>query len=131
MEQEIEIDRTLPRQFPLDILVRRPEEVSRRLASHDMALVTIFKTGVALYACPRNYAAAHVGQVAAVGIVLTHKGHAAVVNHVARAEHAVVLVLEPLDEVRELGVAELDLLDSGPAWLSHPGRCWRAGFQAP
>ncbi|MDD2455479.1 MAG: hypothetical protein PHE10_04010 [Kiritimatiellae bacterium] len=49
VEQEIEIDRTLPRQFPLDILVRRPEEVSRRLASHDMALVTIFKTGVPLY----------------------------------------------------------------------------------
>ena len=51
VEQEIEIDRTLPRQFPLDILVRRPEEVSRRLASHDMALVTIFKTGVPLYEC--------------------------------------------------------------------------------
>ncbi len=56
VEQEIEIDRTLPRQFPLDILVRRPEEVSRRLASHDMALVTIFKTGVSLYERPRNYA---------------------------------------------------------------------------
>lgn len=49
VEQEIEIDRTLPRQFPLDILVRR-------LASHDMALVTIFKTGVSLYERPRNYA---------------------------------------------------------------------------
>jgi len=56
VEQEIEIDRTLPRQFPLDILVRRPEEVSRRLASHDMALVTIFKTGVSLYERSRNYA---------------------------------------------------------------------------
>ncbi|MDD3544955.1 MAG: hypothetical protein PHG96_06300, partial [Kiritimatiellae bacterium] len=56
VEQEIEIDRTLPRQFPLDILVRRPEEVSRRLASHDMALVTIFKTGVPLYERSRNYA---------------------------------------------------------------------------
>jgi len=56
VEQEIEIDRTLPRKFPLDILVRRPEEVSRRLASHDMALVTIFETGVSLYERPRNYA---------------------------------------------------------------------------
>ena len=56
VEQEIEIDRTLPRQFPLDILVRRPEEVSRRLASHDMALEAIFKTGVSLYERPRNYA---------------------------------------------------------------------------
>ena len=56
VEQEIEIDRTLPRQFPLDILVRRPEEVSRRLASHDMALVTIFKTGVSRYERSRNYA---------------------------------------------------------------------------
>jgi len=56
VEQEIEIDRTLPRKFPLDILVRRPEEVTRRLAAHDMALMTIFKTGVSLYERPRNYA---------------------------------------------------------------------------
>jgi hypothetical protein len=54
-----------------------------------------------------------VGQVAAGGIVLTHEGHAAVIDHVSRPEHAVVLVLEALDEVRELGVAELDLLDAG------------------
>ena len=46
-------------------------------------------------------------------IVLTHESHAAVVDHVARAEHAVVLVFEPLDEVRELRIAELDLLDAG------------------
>ncbi len=52
VEQEIEIDRTLSREFPLDILVRRPEEVARRLASHDMALTTIFKTGEILYECP-------------------------------------------------------------------------------
>lgn len=52
VEQEIEIDCTLSREFPLDILVRRPEEVARRLASHDMALTTIFKTGEILYECP-------------------------------------------------------------------------------
>ncbi len=52
VEQEIEIDRALPRSFPLDILVRRPEEVKRRLAAKDMALVTIFKTGETLYECP-------------------------------------------------------------------------------
>ena len=56
VEQEIEIDRTIPRKFPLDILVRRPEEVARRLASHDMALETICKTGVSLYERPRNHA---------------------------------------------------------------------------
>ncbi len=49
VEQEIEIDRTLSRPFPLDILVRRPVEVRRRLAARDMALTTMFKTGKRLY----------------------------------------------------------------------------------
>lgn len=56
VEQEIEIDRALPRHFPLDILVRRPADVQRRLASKDMALLTIFNTGETLYECPRHRA---------------------------------------------------------------------------
>jgi len=38
------------------------------------------------------------------GIVLTHEGHAAAVDHITRAEHAVVLVLEALNEVREFRI---------------------------
>jgi predicted nucleotidyltransferase len=56
IEQEIEIDRELPRSFPLDILVRRPVEVQRRLAANDMALVGMFRTGKTLYARARHHA---------------------------------------------------------------------------
>ena len=49
VEQEIEIDRAISRTFPLDILVRRPVDVRRRLAARDMALATMFKTGKKLY----------------------------------------------------------------------------------
>lgn len=49
VEQEIAIDCALPRTFPLDILVRRPEDLQRRLKANDMALITILKTGSMLY----------------------------------------------------------------------------------
>ena len=49
VEQEIEIDCALPRTFPLDILVRRPQDVQRRLAAKDMTLLTMFKSGTWLY----------------------------------------------------------------------------------
>jgi uncharacterized protein len=49
IEQEIEIDCTLPRTFPLDILVRRPQDVLCRLAAEDMALLEIFKSGTLVY----------------------------------------------------------------------------------
>ena len=49
VEQEIEIDCALSRTFPLDILVRRPQEVQRRMAAKDMALLTMFKTGTLVY----------------------------------------------------------------------------------
>jgi uncharacterized protein len=45
VEQEIEIDCALSRTFPLDILVRKPQEVKRRIAGKDMALLAMFKTG--------------------------------------------------------------------------------------
>jgi len=45
VEQEIEIDCALSRTFPLDILVRKPQEVKRRIAGQDMALLAMFKTG--------------------------------------------------------------------------------------
>ena len=50
VDQEIEIDRALSRPFPLDLLVRRPADVQRRLDAHDMALTGMFKTGKRLYA---------------------------------------------------------------------------------
>lgn len=49
VEQEIEIDCALPRTFPLDILVRRPQEAQRRIAANDMALLTMFRTGSLVY----------------------------------------------------------------------------------
>ncbi len=56
VDQEIEIDRALPRVFPLDILVRRPEDVQRRLAANDMVMKGLFKTGKQLYARTRRHA---------------------------------------------------------------------------
>lgn len=50
VDQEIEIDRALSRPFPLDLLVRRPVDVQRRLDAHDMALTSVVKTGKRLYA---------------------------------------------------------------------------------
>lgn len=56
IDQEIEIDRALSRPFPLDILVRRPVELKRRMDAHDMALTGMFKTGKLLYARTRHHA---------------------------------------------------------------------------
>jgi predicted nucleotidyltransferase len=53
VDQEIEIDCALPRVFPLDILVRRPSDVKRRLAANDMVLKGLLKTGKPLYARTR------------------------------------------------------------------------------
>lgn len=52
VEQEIAIDCALPRSFPLDILVRRPKDLQRRIKSNDMALINIFKSGSMLYERP-------------------------------------------------------------------------------
>jgi len=49
VDQEIEIDRTLPRSFPLDIIVRKPQDFQRRIEAKDMALITLWKNGKKLY----------------------------------------------------------------------------------
>jgi predicted nucleotidyltransferase len=48
-EQAFEIRRTLPRSFPLDLLVRRPEEIRRRIRLGDFFIREIMERGVVLY----------------------------------------------------------------------------------
>jgi predicted nucleotidyltransferase len=47
--QALEIDCRIHRTFPLDLIVRTPAEVRRRLSQHDIFLTTIFKEGQTLY----------------------------------------------------------------------------------
>ena len=56
VDQEIEIDRTLPRAFPLDIIVRKPHDFQRRIGEKDMALITIWESGKKLYEREPHYA---------------------------------------------------------------------------
>ena len=52
VDEEIEIDRALPRGFPLDILVWKPAELRRRMAAGDMALISMLRNGETLYERP-------------------------------------------------------------------------------
>ncbi len=47
--QALEIDCRIHRAFPLDLIVRTPTEVCRRLAQRDVFLTTIFNEGQTLY----------------------------------------------------------------------------------
>jgi len=49
VEQAIAIDRRVDYSFPLDLLVRKPAEVKRRMALRDAFMLTIFKEGKVLY----------------------------------------------------------------------------------
>jgi predicted nucleotidyltransferase len=49
VDQEIEIDCALPRTFPMDIIVRKPDDFRRRIAGKDMALITLWESGKKLY----------------------------------------------------------------------------------
>lgn len=49
IDQAIEIDLRLDRSFPMDLIVRRPGEVRRRLALGDTFLKTIIEEGQILY----------------------------------------------------------------------------------
>lgn len=49
VDQAIEIDLLLDRSFPMDLIVRKPAEVRRRLAMGDMFLKTIVEEGKVLY----------------------------------------------------------------------------------
>jgi len=55
VDQEIEIDRTLPRTFPLDIIVRKPHDFQRRIKEKDMALITLWESGKKLYERQPHY----------------------------------------------------------------------------
>ena len=56
VDQEIEIDSTLPRSFPLDIIVCKPHDFQRRIKEKDMALITIWESGKKLYERQPHYA---------------------------------------------------------------------------
>jgi uncharacterized protein len=49
IEQAIDIDRRVDYSFPLDLLVRTPREVKRRLALRDVFLLSIIKEGRVMY----------------------------------------------------------------------------------
>ena len=49
IDQAIEIDLRLDRSFPMDLIVRRPAEVRRRLVLGDTFLKTIIQEGQVLY----------------------------------------------------------------------------------
>lgn len=48
-DQAIEIDLRLDREFPMDLIVRKPAEIRRRLALGDMFLKSIMEEGKVLY----------------------------------------------------------------------------------
>ncbi len=49
VEQSLDITRWVDRSFPLDLIVRKPDEIRRRLRQHDMFLASILKEGKILY----------------------------------------------------------------------------------
>lgn len=49
VEQAVAIDIQLQRKFPLDLIVRRPSEIKKRISMGDMFLSTILKEGVVLH----------------------------------------------------------------------------------
>ena len=49
VEQAVDIDLQLHRTFPMDILVRKPSEVRKRLALGDMFLKSVLEDGNILY----------------------------------------------------------------------------------
>jgi len=49
IEQSLDITRRIDRSFPLDLIVRKPDEIRKRLNMHDMFLTSILKEGKILY----------------------------------------------------------------------------------
>lgn len=49
IEQSLDITRSIDRSFPLDLIVRKPDEIRKRLHMHDMFLASILKEGKVLY----------------------------------------------------------------------------------
>ena len=51
IEQSLDITRRVDRTFPLDLIVRKPNEIRARLRQHDMFLASILEEGTTLYEC--------------------------------------------------------------------------------
>ncbi len=49
LEQALEIRKRIPRSFPLDLLVRTPQDLARRVAMNDVFLTSILAEGETLY----------------------------------------------------------------------------------
>lgn len=49
IEQSLDITHRIDRSFPLDLIVRKPAEIEKRLNMHDMFLTSILKEGKILY----------------------------------------------------------------------------------
>jgi len=49
IEQSLDITRGIDRSFPLDLIVRKPDEIRKRLRLHDMFLTSILEEGEILY----------------------------------------------------------------------------------
>ena len=49
VDKAVDIRWRIPRKFPMDLLVRRPAEIRRRLASNDSFIGTIMREGRVLY----------------------------------------------------------------------------------
>ena len=54
VQQALEIRRRVPCSFPLDLLVKTPQEVERRVALHDFFVTTILAEGKVLYESHRQ-----------------------------------------------------------------------------
>jgi uncharacterized protein len=52
LQQALEIRQRIPCRFPLDLLVKTPQEVKERLNLHDSFLSNIFSEGITLYESP-------------------------------------------------------------------------------
>ena len=52
LQQALEIRQRISRHFPLDLLVKTPAEVTRRLALHDVFLTSVIREGETLYESP-------------------------------------------------------------------------------
>lgn len=52
LQQALDIRLRLPRSFPLDLLVKTPREVERRISLHDSFMTTVMTEGKTLYESP-------------------------------------------------------------------------------
>ncbi len=52
IQQALEIRQRIPRKFPLDLLVRTPQDLARRVAMKDSFLTSILAEGETLYESP-------------------------------------------------------------------------------